>query len=86
MIKPLKDRVLIKLIEKAKETSSGIILSRADPTEANRATVISIGTDVTEVSVDEVILPNWNKATKSSIDDEDFYIIKEEDIVLVFGE
>jgi len=81
---PLKDRVLVELIEKETTTSSGIILSSADPMEANRGKVLSIGPEVLDVVVGDVILANWNKATKSKVDQDEFYIIKEEDIIAVF--
>ena len=84
MLKPLKDKLIVTLIEKEKVTASGIVLSRADPAEVNRGTVIAIGDDVTDIAVGDSILPNWNKATKTALDGETFYIVKEEDVVLVF--
>jgi len=81
---PLKDRVLVELIEKETTTSSGIILSSADPMEANRGKVLSIGPEVLDVVVGDVILANWNKAAKTKVDGNDFYILKEEDIIGVF--
>lgn len=84
MITPLKDRVIIELIQKETTTPSGIVLSSADPAEANRGKVLAIGAEVIAVSVGDVILANWNKATKSKVDQDEFYIIKEEDIIAVF--
>lgn len=81
---PLQDRVLVELIEKETVTSGGILLTRADPAEANRGKVLAIGPTVLDVSVGDVILPNWNQATKIKVEDKDAYIIKEQDIVLVF--
>jgi len=84
MITPLKDRVIIELIQKETTTASGIVLSSADPAEANRGKVIAVGQEVLDVKVGDVILANWNKATKSKVDQDEFYIIKEEDIIAVF--
>ena len=84
MLKPLKDKLIVTLIEKEKVTASGIVLSRADPAEVNRGTVIAIGDDVTEVAVGDCILPNWQKAAKTAVEGETYYIVKEEDVVLVF--
>ena len=84
MITPLKDRVIIELIEKETTTASGIVLSSADPSEAKRGNVIAVGQEVLDVVVGDVILANWNKATKSKVDQDEFYIIKEEDIIAVF--
>ena len=61
-----------------------MVLSSADPTEANRGKVLAIGAEVLDVAVGDVILANWNKATKSKVDQDEFYIIKEEDIIAVF--
>ena len=84
MITPLKDRVIIELVQKETTTASGIVLSSADPAEANRGKVIAVGQEVLDVKVGNVILANWNKATKSKVDQDEFYIIKEEDIIAVF--
>jgi chaperonin GroES len=85
MLKPLKSKLILQLIEKQKVTSSGIILSSADPAEANRGLVLAVGPDVTEVTVGETVLPNWNKSSKIKGDDgEDNYILEEDDIILVF--
>jgi len=84
MITPLKDRVIIELIEKETTTASGIVLSSADPSEANRGKVIAVGQEVLDVKEGDIILANWNKATKSKVDQDEFYIIKEEDIIAVF--
>jgi chaperonin GroES len=83
-LKPLGKKVILELIEKEKVSAGGIVLAKADPTEANRGTVIAIGPEVTEVAVGEQVLPNWNAAKKTKMDDQDFYFISEDDIVLVF--
>jgi co-chaperonin GroES (HSP10) len=85
MLKPLKSKLIVQLIEKERTTTSGIILSSADPAEATRGLVLAIGDNVTEVAVGEMVLPNWNKASKTKGDDgEDVYIFEEDDIILVF--
>jgi len=84
MLKPIKNKVIVQLIEKETVTLSGIILSSADPSEANRGVVVAIGDEVTDVQVGEVILPNWNKAVKTKVGMDEFYIVEQEDIVLVF--
>lgn len=86
MLKPLNKKLIVQLIEKETVTSGGIILTRADPHEVNRGKVVSIGPEVLDISIGDVILPNWNKATKTKVGEETFYIVVEEDIVLVFEE
>ena len=86
MLVPIKSKVLIQLIEKAKTTETGIILPVADRDELNKATVIAIGDKVLEVQVGDTVLPNWNQAIETKYDDKyKTYIIEEKDIVLVFN-
>ena len=84
MLKPIKKNVIVKAIEKEKVSSGGIILADVDREAATKGQVVAIGTEVTEVQVDEVILPNWQKAKKSKFDDQEFWVIHEDDIILVF--
>lgn len=86
MIKPIKKKVAVKLIDKPKESSGGIILVAADREEANKGEVVAIGEDVTEVAVGDLILPNWNAAQKVVVESEEYFIVEEDDIVLVFEE
>lgn len=84
MIRPTKNNVLVELQEKTKETKSGIILTSADRDEANKGLVIEVGPDSKEVKNGDTILPNWNAARKVIYDEKEYYIISEEEIVLVF--
>jgi chaperonin GroES len=83
-LKPLNDFLMVELIEKKKVTESGIILTSADPTEANRGLVHAIGSLVTEVAVGDKILPNWNAGRKVKVEGIDYFMMRESDIVLVF--
>lgn len=86
MLKPIKKNVIVKLIEKEKVTASGIVLASADRDEVSRGKVLAIGPEVTDVVVDDIILANWNAARKSKYEDEEFYVVPEEQIVLIFEE
>jgi co-chaperonin GroES (HSP10) len=86
MLRPIKKNIIVKIIDKEKVTTSGIILKSADPAEVSRAEVIAIGTDVTLIEVGQEILPNWNQARPSKFDDEDFFVVSEDDVVLIFEE
>ena len=86
MLVPIKSKVLIELIEKDKETQSGILLFNPDREEPNKAKVIAIGDKVLDVQVNDTILPNWNQAIETKYDKvHKTYIIDEKDIVLVFN-
>ena len=84
ILRPIKKNLIVKIIEKEKVTSGGIILKSADPAEVSKASVIAIGKDVTLIEVDQVILPNWNTAKKTKVGDDEFYIVNEDDVVLIF--
>lgn len=86
MLKPIKNNVIVELIEKEKVTKSGIVLSSADPAEANKGKVLKIGPDVLDLKEGDLILPNWNKARLAKYMTTDFYIVSEDDVVLVFEE
>lgn len=92
-IKPLADRVLIKedTSSKEKKTSSGIIIpiSAQEDKGSKRGEVVAIGAGRIEegkivplsVKVGETVLFQWGD--KVRIDDEDFYIVKESEILAV---
>ena len=84
MLKPIKKNVILKLIQKEKVSKGGIVLAEVDREEASKGTVISIGTDVTLVEVDQIVLPNWQKAKKTKFEDDEFWIVDEDDIILIF--
>lgn len=84
ILKPIKKNIIVKVIEKEKVTTGGIILKSADPAEVSKGTVVAIGADVTLIEVGQLILPNWNKAQKTKFDDEDYFIVNEDEVVLIF--
>jgi len=86
MLKPLRNKLVVEIIEKEKVSSGGIILTRSDRDEVNRGKVIFVGSGVLDISVGDVILPNWNAAVKTVVEGNTFYILSEEDVVLIFGD
>lgn len=58
-IRPLKDNLVVERIETELKSSSGIILTSSD--EADRAKVLAIGPEVTDVKVGDEVLLNWQK-------------------------
>lgn len=84
MLNPIKKKIIVQIIEKEKVTSSGIILKSADPAEVNKAIVLKIGKDVTLIEEGQTILPNWNKAVPTKFDGEEYFIVEEDDVVLIF--
>ena len=84
MLRPIKKNIIVKLIEKETVSKGGIVLAGPDAQEASRGDVIAIGKEVEFVKVGEVILPNWQKVKPTKFENEDFYIVSEDDVVLIF--
>jgi co-chaperonin GroES (HSP10) len=84
MLRPIKKNMIVKLIEKETVTKGGIVLAGADAQEASKGTVLAIGSEVELVKVGEVILPNWQKAKPTKFENEDFFVVHEDDVVLIF--
>jgi len=79
-IKPLANRIVVERIEGSKQTDSGIILKSAD--EPDKAKVLAIGPKVDEVEIGDVVLLNWNAATKT----DEYFVIPIDHVVMIYGE
>jgi len=84
MLQPLRNKLILQLIEKEKVTASGIVLATADREEANKGVVVAIGEGVEDIQANDTVLPDWNKATKTKYENQDYYIIHQDDIVAIF--
>ncbi len=91
MIKPLSDRVLIKMKEQEETTASGIILSGASKEKPQIAEVIEVGPgekvdgEVKPMYVkkgDKVIVSKY-AGTEVKYEGEEYIIVKQEDILAV---
>ncbi len=90
-IKPLADRVVVKLIEVEETTSSGIILAASAQEKPQVAEVIAVGpgglVDGKEVTMyvnvgDKVITSKYS-GTEVKLNKEDFTIVRQSDILAV---
>jgi len=84
MLRPIKNNLLVELIQKEKITKSGIVLSVADRDEVNRGVVLAVGPEVLDLKVGDNILPNWNAGRQTKYENQDLWIVNEDDVVLVF--
>ena len=78
-MKPTKDNIIVERIIKEAATASGIILKSSD--EPDKAKVVSIGDKVDEVNVNDVVLINWNKATKI---EKETYVVPIKEVVWIY--
>ena len=91
MIKPLADRVLIKMIESEETTKSGIILASSAKEKPQIAEVLEVGEGQTiegkkeEMYVkkgDKVVISKYT-GTEIKYDGEDYIIVKQSDILAI---
>lgn len=91
MIKPLQDRVVIKMIEGEETTKSGIILSAAAKEKPQIAEVIEVGpggkVDGKEIEMylkkgDKVIVSKY-AGTEVKYEGEDLIIVKQDDVLAI---
>ncbi len=90
-IKPLSDRVVIKMVEAEETTKSGIILSGSAKEKPQVAEVIAVGpggtVDGKEVKMyvkkgDHVLTSKYS-GTEVKVDGEDYIIVRQNDILAI---
>ena len=86
MLKPLANRVLIKMLEREEKTKNGIILG-VDSEESKIAEVIEVGKGTDDIKMevnkgDKVIIDKF-AGTEIKYEGEKFIVIKQEDILSI---
>jgi len=91
-LKPVGNRVVAKRTEDQTTTKGGIILPDSAKQKPETATVVAIGTGATTkdgqtipipVAVGDTILMDKYAAQEVTIDDEEFIIVKADDIIAI---
>lgn len=94
MIKPLGDRVVIKALEKEEKTISGIVLPDTAKEKPQKGTVIAVGTGkmlengqrvALEVTEGQEVIFSKYAGTEIKIDNQDYLILSERDILAIVG-
>ena len=93
-VKPLRDRVLVRRIEELEQRVGGIIVPDTAKEKPQRAEVVAVGSgrvldNGTKVPPslkpgDQVLVGKWS-GTEVKIDDKEYLILKEEEILGVIG-
>jgi chaperonin GroES len=93
-LKPLGNRVVVKRIEQESALKGGIILPDTAKKKQEYATVVSIGTGSLSkegkelpipVKVGDTVLMDKYSGQEVSIDDEDFVILKADDLIAIIS-
>ncbi len=90
-IKPLADRVVIKMLEAEETTKSGIILASAAKEKPQVAEVVAVGPGgivdgkevKMELSVGDKVLISKYAGTEVKLDGEEYTILRESDVLAV---
>lgn len=91
MLKPLQDRVVIKMVESEETTKSGIILSSGAKEKPQIAKVVEVGpggnVDGKEIKMevkknDKVIVSKYS-GTEVKYEGEEYIIVKQSDILAI---
>lgn len=89
-IKPLGDRVVIKMIETEEKTKSGIVLPSSAKEEPQMAEIVAIGPDITndekkkdQVKIGDKVIFSKYSGTEVKVDDVELTIIKLSDVLAV---
>lgn len=82
MLRPLGERVVIKVIEAEEKTKSGIVLTGSAKEKPQIAEVVAIGTGITnEVKLGDKVIFSQYAGAEINIRDEKLILIKLVDIV-----
>lgn len=88
-IKPLADRVVVKMVETEETTNSGIILTAAAKEKPQFAQVVAVGPGTADVEMtvaigDKVVI-NKYAGTEIKLDGEELIIVSLNDILAIVG-
>ena len=91
MLKPLQDRVVIKMMESEETTKSGIILSANSKEKPQIAQVVAVGPGLKkdgknvplEVKTGDKVVVSKYSGPEVKYEEEEFIIVKEHDILAI---
>ncbi len=94
-IKPLADRIVVEPLEAESKTKSGIILPDTAKEKPQEGKVVAVGKGKTddkgkvipmEVKVDDRVLYGKYSGTEVTIEDKQYIILREEDVLAIIEE
>ena len=83
-IKPLGDRILLKVVEAEQKTSGGIYIPQTAQEKTQEGQVVAVGDDEEiKVKVDDKVVYDKYAGTTIKVDGDDHLIVKNADILAV---
>lgn len=83
--KPLKDRVFVSYSDDVEKTAGGIYVPDTAKEKPQKGKVEAIGGEVKDVKVGDMVFFDRYSGSKVTIDNKEYLIIKEEDILGIIG-
>ena len=92
MIKPLGDRIVIKVIEDTEQTSGGIFIPDSAKEKPQKGEVVAVGAGKTldngekepmEVKVGDEVLYGKYAGTEVTVEDKKYLIVRQSDIMAI---
>ena len=87
MLKPLADRVVIKMHKNEETTKSGIILANSNEEKLQFADVIEVGPGTNKIKMEvkkgDKVVVNYHTGTKIEYDGGDYIIVSQSDILAI---
>ena len=87
MLKPLKDRVVIQMVEQEEKTAGGLFLPTAAQEKLQFATVLVVSEFTEEkdrqVQVGDRVVFEKYTGTEVKLDGQEYIIVKEQDIIAI---
>jgi len=91
VIKPLADRVVVKMVESEETTKSGIVLPGSAQEKPQVAEIVAVGPGATEdgklvpmeVKVGDKVIMSKYSGTEVKVDSEEYTILKQSDILAI---
>jgi chaperonin GroES len=83
--KPLKDRVFVSYSDEVEKTAGGIYVPDTAKEKPQKGKVEAVGSEVKDVKVGDTIFFDRYSGSKVNMDNKEYLIIKEEDILGVIG-
>lgn len=83
-MKTVKDKIVVK-VEIKEKTASGIIISDSVNEKIQKGKVISIGNEVKEIVINDIVVFNKYSGVEIEIDDQKYTILKDSDVFVVLS-
>ena len=84
-IKPLGERVLVKMDKVEEKTAGGIFIPQTAQEKTQIAVVEAIGADVKTIKVGQKILHDKYAGTQVKMDNEEYLILNIKDVLAIVG-